>query len=99
MTDKIREEFEAWASKQRLPVKKDGVATTYAYKETDIAWQAWKASRAAVVVDLPQVVGYQDDTGDVGADSDRMDGEVFYGLLRAIDVEDAIEAAGLRVKT
>lgn len=97
MTDKMREEFEAWAVKESFNRERLG-GGPYLTPITAAAWQAWKASRAAVVVELPEIVGYQDDTGDVGADSDRMDGEVFYGLLRAIDVEDAIEAVGLRVK-
>jgi len=43
----MREEFEAWARSQRMGLKKDGVVTSYAYERTDLAWQAWQASREA----------------------------------------------------
>lgn len=89
MNEKMREEFEAWASKQRLPVKKDGVATTYAYKETDIAWQAWKASRAAVVVEFPEKPTL-DKFNDYGQCA--VSGNMYYACRRAVESE------GLRVK-
>lgn len=104
MTDKMREEFEAWITSPPLekPVlvnpESSGFSGEYRAYEVQLAWQAWQASRAAVEVELPKIVAYQDDTGDLDADIDRLDGEVLYGLLRFIDVEDAIEAAGLRIK-
>ncbi|HBO1351773.1 TPA: hypothetical protein ACVGOL_003872 [Pseudomonas aeruginosa] len=56
MTD-IREEFEAWATKHRMPIHRDGVVTDYAARCTDECWQAWKASRAALRVRLPKPYG------------------------------------------
>ncbi|WP_319719078.1 hypothetical protein [Pseudomonas aeruginosa] len=50
----MREEFEAWATKHRMPIHRDGVVTDYAARCTDECWQAWKASRAALMVELPE---------------------------------------------
>ncbi|EMO9845309.1 hypothetical protein RWC52_000289 [Pseudomonas aeruginosa] len=50
----MREEFEAWATKHRMPIHRDGVVTDYAARCTDECWQAWKASRAALRVELPK---------------------------------------------
>lgn len=57
MSDKMREEFEAWAVKTKdrfgLPffISKDDQGQ-YVDNATEISWQAWQASRAAIVVDL-----------------------------------------------
>ncbi|MBG6482534.1 hypothetical protein I5I37_15440 [Pseudomonas aeruginosa] len=53
----MREEFEAWATKHRMPIHRDGVVTDYAARCTDECWQAWKASRAALRVVLPKPYG------------------------------------------
>ncbi|MFK1121672.1 hypothetical protein ACIUXL_24390 [Pseudomonas aeruginosa] len=50
----MREEFEAWATKHRMPIHRDGVVTDYAARCTDECWQAWQASRAALRVELPE---------------------------------------------
>ncbi|HEP9453941.1 TPA: hypothetical protein VDV69_005713 [Pseudomonas aeruginosa] len=52
----MREEFEAWATKHRMPIHRDGVVTDYAARCTDECWQAWKASRAALRVELPPTI-------------------------------------------
>ncbi|HBO1194515.1 TPA: hypothetical protein L4E79_005664 [Pseudomonas aeruginosa] len=54
MEQAMREEFEAWATKHRMPIHRDGVVTDYAARCTDECWQAWKASRAALRVELPE---------------------------------------------
>lgn len=51
MEQAMREEFEAWATKHRIPIHRDGVVTDYAARCTDECWQAWKASRAALRVE------------------------------------------------
>lgn len=56
--DKMREEFEEWAVNTKnqfdLPFfiikKADGI---YVDRGTEISWQAWQASRQALVVELP----------------------------------------------
>ena len=48
-----RERFEAWATNAGFIVttKNDG----YLYPATNSAWQAWRASRAAIEIELPEV--------------------------------------------
>ncbi|MCD2949332.1 hypothetical protein [Pseudomonas aeruginosa] len=58
MEQVMREEFEAWATKHRMPIHRDGVVTDYAARCTDECWQAWKASRAALRVELPAKRSY-----------------------------------------
>lgn len=53
----MREEFEAWATKHRMPIHRDGVVTDYAARCTDECWQAWQASRAALRVRPPKPYG------------------------------------------
>ena len=51
MSDKMREEFEVWASQFfKMDVEQWG---EYVDGETQWAWLSWKASRAALVVELP----------------------------------------------
>ncbi|HEK1278413.1 TPA: hypothetical protein SMQ80_005033 [Pseudomonas aeruginosa] len=57
MEQAMREEFEAWATKHRMPIHRDGVVTDYAARCTDECWQAWKASRAALRVRPPKPYG------------------------------------------
>ncbi|MBI8446126.1 hypothetical protein JEZ57_04755 [Pseudomonas aeruginosa] len=52
----MREEFEKWATKHRMPIHRDGVVTDYSARCTDECWQAWKASRAALRVELPPTI-------------------------------------------
>ena len=73
MSDKMREEFEAWISKQGY----FWIVNKEAY------WEAWKASRAALCVNLPKQ-WYND-----GLDSD---------LMEAHHVGKALDAAGVRYK-
>ncbi len=65
---------------------------------------AWFKSRAAIEVELPQIVGYE-----AGFDSIRenefaaQSGELFdadevFALSRSIEVREAIESLGLKVK-
>ena len=56
--DKMREEFEAWFEADSMPLesnwfKKDDDGD-YCLTSTDFAWSAWKASRAALCVELPE---------------------------------------------
>lgn len=54
MTNKIREEFEAWAVSDGYEIEKsDDKRFTYSCHETECAWNGWKASRAALCVKLP----------------------------------------------
>ena len=52
MSEKIREAFELWAISCHMCTYLDGVE--YRHQSTEWAWLAWQASRAALVVDLPE---------------------------------------------
>lgn len=101
-TDKMREEFEEW---YRLEVMRDApedVAAQRFGKDRDgmywdiwtrRSWQAWQASRAALVVELPPCP--QPDL----EDAEEANMEMFYalnGLHHAFRA--AIKTAGVRVK-
>lgn len=73
MTDKMREEFEAW-------FRAENESTLYCESQ----WRAWQASRAALVVEMPET----DLTGAIG-----MAHKAVTKRCRS-----AIEAAGVRVK-
>ena len=51
MSEKMREEFESWATSCHMCTYLDGVE--YRHQSTEWAWLAWQASRAALVVELP----------------------------------------------
>lgn len=52
--DKMRENFEAWAEEDLgLPMRRLA-SGDYQSFGISMAWKAWQASRAAVVVELPQ---------------------------------------------
>lgn len=63
MTDKMREEFEEWAF--QCPwlglsdecMTRDEVNGGYYGLELHAAWLAWQASREALVIELPKVIG------------------------------------------
>ena len=57
MSEKMREEFELWAQHELgycAGAKTDG---TYCIAKINDMWQAWQASRAALVVELPDSTG------------------------------------------
>lgn len=111
MTDKMREEFEAWAIEDAASTDKtlkfEHGGEWYLGKDhqaMNLGWAAWQASREALVIELPQIVAYE-----AGYDSIRENefasdsGELFdadevFALHRSIEVLEAIEAAGLKVK-
>lgn len=51
MSEKMREEFEVWACNYNLKIADCG---NYADRHVNNMWKAWRASRAALVVELPQ---------------------------------------------
>lgn len=91
----MREEFEAWATKHRMPIHRDGVVTDYAARCTDECWQAWKASRAALRVELPDD-GIEDCQRDwQNSCRDNFDTGYCYATDRIIQ---ALQQAGIEVK-
>ena len=77
--DKLREEFEEWFS-EKYPLKKPSVRKLK-------LWEAWQASRASIVVELPKSVlttelrGYHPE----------------YCMM-AFDVKQSIRSIGLSIK-
>lgn len=57
MSEKIRREFEEWFYEYSMPCEGDWFKMDscgdYDYPSTHDAWMAWQASRAALVVELP----------------------------------------------
>ena len=56
MSEKIREAFELWAISCHMCTYLDGVE--YRHQSTEWAWMAWQASRAALVVELPELESF-----------------------------------------
>lgn len=57
--DKMREDFEAW-HRDRYPavdVRRQNLLGTYTLLIVEQRWEAWQASREAVVVELPKIEG------------------------------------------
>ncbi|HHX6672820.1 TPA: hypothetical protein ACVGL4_000584 [Pseudomonas aeruginosa] len=86
----MREEFEAWATKHRMPIHRDGVVTDYAARCTDECWQAWKASRAALRVELPEKM----------EPTRNIYGNLIIGSYNAVldAVKETLQQAGIEVK-
>lgn len=51
MSEKMRDEFEKWAISCDMCTYLDDAE--YRHQSTELSWRAWKASRAALVVELP----------------------------------------------
>lgn len=93
INNKMREEFEAWARKRSMDLEYrniPGVGQFYECPRTLLAFEAWQASREALVIELPEervARGY----GEQVADALGFNDGVEY-------CREAIEAAGVRVK-
>lgn len=67
------------------------------------AWWGWQASREAVVVELPKVVGFEGAYDShrhhefVPSMSDVEDADEIFGLCRRVEAKETIEAQGLKV--
>lgn len=53
--DKQREDFEKWWHKECCHLEGSDEASFVRY----VSWEAWKASRAAIVVELPEMVDFE----------------------------------------
>ena len=58
--DKIREEFEVWAIKHHFSVTKKPDCASYVHDSTMCAFEGWKASRAALCVELPSAFSMEE---------------------------------------
>lgn len=90
MTDKMREEFEAWALKdfglRAAHFAKDSEGDYLNYP-TQCYFQVWQASREALVIELPDAIDAKPYACFEGGWNDMRDEAV-----------EAITAAGLKVK-
>ncbi|WP_176510337.1 hypothetical protein [Pseudomonas urethralis] len=106
-TNKMRDTYEAWAIQDASSVGRDLVIDRegdwYIGKDAqflNLGWASWKASREAVVVELPSACAYEGLTEHLGSLI-----ELSYeapehdpvGLARLPDVREAIVAQGLKV--
>jgi hypothetical protein len=94
-SENMREEFEAWAvadagsTCKQLKFERGGEwYLGRDHQVMNLGWAAWQASRAAVVVELPEVC--EDEIDQVG-------GEQLVRYYPVRGVLAAIEAAGLKV--
>lgn len=89
-TNKMREQFEAWARSKGLDLEYrnfPGIGQFYECPRTLLALEAWQASRESVVVELPDVAHEIDESI-----------EIAYGFNCALKTIRAdIEAQGLKV--
>ena len=58
--DKMREEFESWAKSEGICLANWYDIGQYADTRARYSWQAWQASRTALVVELPDHVNDMD---------------------------------------
>lgn len=86
--DKVRAEFEAWAGSKKFGLSKGHLKKDedgeYLNFPTQCYWDVWRASRAELVIDLPET----NLTGTIGV--------AHKSIARKF--REAIEYAGVRVK-
>ncbi|EOW2373287.1 hypothetical protein CBR20_19925 [Cronobacter sakazakii] len=97
--DKSREQFEAWArSETRLNLDRTNYALTavdeqqYIDHDTNLAWMAWQASRAAVEIELPPTT----EVHPLGPSAAKVFCELHKNTVT--ECAKAIRAAGLKIK-
>ncbi|WP_225104447.1 hypothetical protein [Pseudomonas aeruginosa] len=97
----MREEFEAWATNRCVSITKAPEAMMffggrrvpagcYIMADTELAWEAWKASRAALRVELPEKM----------EPTRNIYGNLIIGSYNAVldAVKEALQQAGIEVK-
>jgi hypothetical protein len=94
---KMREEFEAWALSSGREIERyDDGPCEYASLDTDSDWICWQASRAALVIELPEFREDSDavDAAGVGLIIPQFDQGYDEGVA---ECRAAIEAAGVKI--
>lgn len=81
-TEKMRQEFEAWYRARHDGFMPSMYGNEYDWGDAQACWESWQASRAALVIELPQ------------CDPDEA---VQFGTVIE-ECRAAIEAAGLTVR-
>lgn len=104
--EKLREEFEAWFSVNVPDI--NNLAAARAVKHMmikELAFLTWQASRECLVIELPQIVGHEAGYDSIreneyaSQSSELFDADEVFALCRSIEVREAIEAAGVKVKS
>ncbi|MGQ9951185.1 hypothetical protein ACUS6I_20780 [Pseudomonas aeruginosa] len=101
MEQAMREEFEAWATSRCVSITKAPEAMMffsgrrvpaggYIMADTELAWEAWQASRAALRVELPEKM----------EPTRNIYGNLIIGSYNAVldAVKEALQQAGIEVK-
>lgn len=100
MEQAMREEFEAWATNRCVSIMKAPEAMMffggrrvpagcYIMADTELAWEAWKASRAALRVELPDAL----------VPENNVSSKLIIGAYNALleHVTEALQQAGIEV--
>lgn len=107
-----RADFEAWFSSRKESMKRCGLGMIAIRRAHDAAWSAWQASRAAIVVELPDPHAhliwiqaghapddYWDDVEVSRSEQDKCcDGSDRYAVYAEHEVAEMLAAAGITVK-
>lgn len=111
-TDKAIADFEAWAGSEAFGLsaahfEKDD-SGEYVNYPTQCYWLVWQASRAELVIELPQIAGFEgvyDSKRSLKRSTDFSDypsgllgADKIFSLCRITEACEAIEAAGVKVK-
>lgn len=97
----IREEFETWIDDYGWSIQPDstGLVGRYEDDRTQLAWQAWQASRKSLVVELPEENPMGSGPGDHGDGRPSFEQHCAAECNFIIrDCRDAIHNAGIRTK-
>lgn len=89
-----RAQFEAWFSSRKESMKRCGLGMIAIRRAHDAAWSAWQASRAAIVVELPD---------EVNVLLNHLEDVLPFDVFNLIDVKkwnavSSLSAAGITVK-
>ncbi|RUF39969.1 hypothetical protein IPC1108_28250 [Pseudomonas aeruginosa] len=100
MEQAMREEFEAWATNRCVSIMKAPEAMMffggrrvpagcYIMADTELAWEAWKASRAVLRVELPDAL----------VPENNVSSKLIIGAYNALleHVTEALQQAGIEV--
>lgn len=100
-----REGFETWIDDYGWPIQKDSTGETDRYEvhSTQVAWEAWQASRAAIEVLMPEPEPFNvsaEESMEMEPDEyDYLESRhgAQYSAWRKC--KEAVEASGLKVKS
>ncbi|MBQ4777695.1 hypothetical protein [Pectobacterium versatile] len=111
-TEQMRSEFEEWFKPKKIEMMRNGASLLSIKKLYKSDWQAWQASRAALVVELPETVAKitwhyagspPDDfyeCVDIArhADDKSVDGSDPIPVYADWQIKETLRAAGITVK-